>query len=112
MKIKLMSSNLAQPNVPVVVTQNTIEAIVAENQVVVGVAPVVIGAPPVTYSYILINRSAGGQIIRIGFAPSFGPAAGDSILVGEALVISSLATVLSAVANGVGALLDRIVFAP
>jgi len=115
MNVKLMSSNLAQPNVPVIVTQNTIETIVAESQLTIGNAvAVVIGAPPVTYSYILVNRSTGGQNIRVGFAPSFagGAVKGDMLAPGDSIVISSLGTTLSGIADGAGALLDRLVLSP
>ena len=107
MKIYKTPSNLAQPGAT---TSGTPEQVLNEAQLTIGVVLVAIAAPPAfqSYSYTLINRSAGGQIIRVGVAPSFvaGAIAGISLRPNEAYIISSRGSALNAIADGAGALLD------
>lgn len=111
MRIFKTSSNLAQPNVPVLAAA---EVVIQEAQLPVGLVLVNVGTPGLnsTLSYILVNRSGGGEVIRVGFAPSFAPVAGISLNVGESVTINSLANPLNAIASGAGGLLDRFVVSP
>jgi hypothetical protein len=113
MNIKKTASSLAQPNALVNVAANPAETIVAESQLTVGnVGLTQIENAPITYSYILINRSVGGQVLRIGSNPGFAPAAGLSLNVGESVTLNNIAGQLNAIASAAGALLDRLVVNP
>jgi hypothetical protein len=109
--MKKTTSSLAQPNVNV---GGTPETILTENQLTVNAALVNVGTPAAgtTLSYILTNRSAAAQVIRIGSAPSFLPAAGISLNVGESLTLNFISTPVNAIASAVGALLDTLVCIP
>lgn len=82
--------------------------LVAETQLTVNAVAQVIAVPPVgfTYTFILINRSALGQIIRAGFAPGFAPNVGLSALVNEAIIFSNVGYAVSVIASAAGALVD------
>ena len=100
---KFSSSRVVSQSIPI--AQN----LSSENQFTIGLAPVaLLGILSVNqiFTYMMINRSTAGQIIRVGFAPSFVPAFGISMLVNEVAIIEDVNYIISAVANGVGALLD------
>jgi hypothetical protein len=83
-----------------------------EAQVAVGLVMVNLFTPAFgtaiagSYRIYLINRSLGGEIIRIGTFPSFAPARGLSLNVGDAQMYDNVWIVLNAIANGAGGLLD------
>ena len=88
--------------------------LVTETQLTVGVAPVVIAVPAAgsTYTFLVINRSGGGQILRTGFAPAFAaPNVGVSVLVNEVVIYENINFALSIVSNVAGALADVTVLA-
>jgi hypothetical protein len=111
MRIKKTSSNLQQPDMPV---KGTSEVILTEDQLTVNAGIVNVGTPAAgtTLSYILTNRSAAAQVIRIGFAPAFAPAAGLSLNVGESLTLNFIGSNVNAIASAPGALLDRFICTP
>ncbi len=111
MKIKLTPSNLADPSiVQSVKIQNAFEMVI-QSQLTVGLVAVAIApAPPANfgYNYVLANRSTAAQNIRIGSAAVvFAPATGILLAVGDVLILDGLNTPLFAIADAVGALLDR-----
>lgn len=85
--------------------------LVTERQLTIGVAPLVIAVPPLnqTYTFMLINRSAAAQNIRVGFAPSIAPAVGILLAVNDVVIYENVTFAISAVASAVGALLDTLV---
>jgi len=112
MNITLTPSNLSDPSAKV---SGTPETIVSEAQVAVGVGLVVLLAPPpagTSYSMIMINRSPAAQVIRIGNVPSFAPAAGLSLNVGETLTLNNVGSGIQAISSLAGGLLDIIIFTP
>jgi hypothetical protein len=93
---------------PKVVTVSNGADFISEAQLTIGVAPVLIVTPAFgkTVTIVLINRSAGGQTIRVGFNPSFAPNFGLSLLVNDVVIYENVNFSISAVASGIGALLD------
>jgi hypothetical protein len=85
---------------------------VSEDQLTVNAVLLPLSGPiPISqaYTYMLINRSAGGQIIRTGFAPNFVPNRGISLLVNEVVIYEDVDFIVSAISSGAGGLLDTFV---
>jgi hypothetical protein len=61
------------------------------------------------FSVTCRNTSAGGQIIRIGVNPSFGPNAGIPLNPGDFYFFDNFNLPISAIANGAGGLLSLII---
>lgn len=83
--------------------------IVLEGPIPVGLAPVLIFTPiagNIRYDAFFKNANAGGQSIRLGTAPSFGPDNGFLLQVGDTLNWTGFSFSFSAVADIIAAVLD------
>jgi len=109
---KYPASNISSVIAPGAISVNSSVApftLVSEAQLTVGAAPAVVIATPAagtTYTFLIINRSAGGQLLRVGFAPQFAVPAGISLLLNEAVIYDNINFALSIVADAAGALAD------
>ena len=107
-----MRVTLSAPTVSIgrVISREMPYYIVSEAQAAVGLAlvPLLAITAPISGSYTLymVNRSVGGQSIRIGAAPSFAPAAGIMLLATDDWTLWNITSSIFAIADGAGALLD------
>lgn len=89
--------------------------VVAEDDITVGVAQVVIcsgsGSASKRRLVQVVNLSTAGQLIRVGAAPSIGGNAGSPLFPGQGdvFIIGNMATGLNAIASAAAGTLSRMV---